>query len=350
MTSSTNKASTQPLPGLPEGEFSDWLARVCPQLDGPVRSTQITGGRSNLTYRVDVGPRALVVRRPPLGHVLPTAHDMVREYTVLTALAGTDVPVPRPVALCHDDSVIGAPFYVMEFVPGVILRSAADLTRLGKTRTQTISTALVDTLVALQAIDPGAVGLADFGRPEGFLERQLRRWRAQLEESNCRRLPAAEVLHDMLMRRLPRDPVIRSGIVHGDYRLDNVLIDEHDDIQAVIDWEMATLGDPITDLAMLLVYGRLAHLPCGEPIADAPAAAGYLDEDQVIRRYEHGASLGLANLGFHVGLQAYKLAAIFEGLHFRHIHGQTVGPGFEHVQDATEPVLELGLNAMKELA
>ncbi|CAM5580857.1 hypothetical protein STANM309S_02782 [Streptomyces tanashiensis] len=240
--------SSAPPPGLDPEQLRRFLDRERPGLvSGPLEARLIEGGRSNLTYVVSDGTGRWVVRRPPLGHVLATAHDMRREHRVISALHATDVPVPGTVLLCEDESVLGAPFYVMEFVDGTPYRSARQLAPLGPERTRAAVLGLVDTLVDLHAVDPAAVGLGDFGRPEGFLDRQLRRWGKQLDASRGRELPGIEELHAALGRALPASPP--PTVIHGDYRLDNVLVGEDDRIRAVLDWEMSTLGDPLTDSA-----------------------------------------------------------------------------------------------------
>ncbi|MCP2279659.1 phosphotransferase family protein [Nocardia amikacinitolerans] len=334
------------LPGLDLDRLSTWLHGQVP-VAGALRGTVIAGGKSNLTYEVTDGVTRWIVRRPPLGHVLATAHDMAREYRVMAALRDTDVPVPAMYALCQDDTVVGAPFYVMERVEGTPYRTAAELAELGPERTQAISTRLVDTLAALHAVDPAAVGLADFGRPEGFLARQVNRWKKQLDASYTRDLPAAVELHARLAADVPAEST--AGIVHGDYRLDNVLIDAGDRAAAVIDWEMATLGDPLTDLALMIVYGRLAAEPTAEVgVADASTAPGFLTESEIIARYTARSERDMSRFGFYLGRAAFKLAAILEGVHYRYLHGQTVGEGFAHVGAAVEPLLESGLTALKE--
>jgi aminoglycoside phosphotransferase (APT) family kinase protein len=234
----------------------------------------------------------------------------------------------------------------MEKVDGVPYRSAAELERLGPDRTRAISERLVDTLVALHEVEPAAVGLADFGRPEGFLARQVGRWRKQMEASYHRDLPAADELHARLAASVPPDGA--AGIVHGDYRLDNVLVGaESDRINAVVDWEMATLGDPLTDLALMLLYQRLAAFG-GGTVSDVSTAPGYLDESEILVRYDAGSHRDLGRFGFYLGLAAYKLAAILEGIHYRYLQGQTVGEGFDTIGDAIHPLLEAGLQALKE--
>lgn len=335
------------VPGLDLDRFGHWLRATLPGVGTDLGATLIAGGKSNLTYTVTDGASSWIVRRPPLGHVLATAHDMAREYRVMAALAPTSVPVPAMYGLCEDTDVLGAPFYVMERVEGTPYRDAAALAELGPERTQRISAALVDTLADLHAVDPAAVGLADFGRPEGFLERQVRRWKQQLDASHTRDLPLATELHARLAADVPVESA--AGIVHGDYRLDNVLVDDSDRLAAVIDWEMATLGDPLTDLALMVVYGRLAALPNGKvAVADASLAPGFLAEDEIIARYTARSDRDMSRFGFYLGLAAFKLAAILEGIHFRYLRGQTVGEGFDVIGSAIEPLLETGLTALKE--
>ncbi|WP_280232774.1 phosphotransferase family protein [Nocardia cyriacigeorgica] len=339
--------TTTELPGMDLGRFSTWLRDRLPMTGEALSGTVIAGGKSNLTYQVSDGTTRWIVRRPPLGHVLATAHDMAREYRVMAALRPTDVPVPAMYALCQDDTVLGAPFYVMEHVEGTPYRTAAELAELGPERTRAISARLIDTLAALHAVDPAAVGLSDFGRPEGFLIRQVNRWKQQLDASYTRDLPAAVELHTRLAAAVPTEST--AGIVHGDYRLDNVLFDHQDRPAAVIDWEMATLGDPLTDLALMIVYGRLAAEPITEVrVADASTAPGFLTEAEIIARYTERSDRDMSRFGFYLGLAAFKLAAILEGVHYRYLHGQTVGEGFAHVGDAVEPLLESGLTALKE--
>ncbi|TNM38475.1 phosphotransferase family protein [Nocardioides albidus] len=309
-------------------------------------SRLLAGGRSNLTYEISDGSHTWVLRRPPLGHVLETAHDMGREYRVLEALRGSAVPVPQAIRLCSTAEVLGAPFYLMSLVDGVALRTAAEMEERGPERTRAISLGVVDTLVALHAVVPSEVGLGDFGRPEGYLERQVRRWQKQLDSSLSRPLPAAAVLHQRLLRRVPVQSA--PGIVHGDYRLDNVLVDDQDRIAAVLDWEMATLGDPLMDLAVMAVYGRLGQEYTSPVISDVVNARGHVSEAEALERYAAGSGRDLTNLSFHLGLAAFKLAVILEGIHFRYVHGQTVGDGFEHIGAAVEPLLQLGLDAMEE--
>ena len=263
------------LPGLDLDAFRRWYDGERPgEIAGDLSGELIAGGKSNLTYVVTDGTSDWIVRRPPLGHVQATAHDMGREFTAMSALAGTDVPVPAMYAHCADPDVLGAPFYVMERVDGVAMRRATELEARGPERTAAITTDLVDVLARLHAVDPDEVGLSEFGRPAGFLERQVRRWGQQLEGSKTQDRPAAEELHRRLTDAAPAvgaDPSAL-GIVHGDYRLDNCLVGDDDRIHAVVDWEMATLGDTRTDLALMLVYETLGRSDAGELVSDVATA------------------------------------------------------------------------------
>jgi aminoglycoside phosphotransferase (APT) family kinase protein len=334
-------------PGLDLAGLRSWFARVIPgALARSLSARLIAGGKSNLTYEVSDGSHSWVLRRPPLGHVLATAHDMAREFRIMRALQGSDVPVPRMYALNEDASLIGAPFFVMEYVAGTSYRHAWQLAALGPIRTRAISARLIEALAALHQVDPATVGLADFGRPDGFLARQIRRWKKQLDASCSRELPGVEQLYARLLAHVPEQS--RPSIVHGDYRLDNVLFDEHDRAAAVIDWEMATLGDPMTDLALLVVYRRLAAQVAADAIADAPSGPGFLGEDEIIAAYADRTGCDPSRFGFYSALASFKLAAIAEGISYRHRHGQTIGPGFADVGEVTGRALQAGLASLQE--
>lgn len=337
--------------GLDLDALSGWLAREAPGLlDGPLSADLITGGKSNLTYAVSDGRTEVVVRRPPLGHVLATAHDMGREHRVMSALAGTAVPVPATYGHCEDPEVIGAPFYVMERVGGTPFARASQIEPLGPERTATIVGRMVDVLADLHAVDPAAVGLGDFGRPEGYLERQVRRWKKQLAASHSREIPRMDELVAKLERELPSGG--DGTIVHGDYRLDNVLVDDSpeggDRVTAVLDWEMSTLGDPLTDVALLLAYQQLGEVaPQGGTavVTDVARAPGYPSRDDVLQRYAERSGRDVSDIDFHVALAFFKLAVILEGIHYRHTHGQTLGDGFEGIGDYIGPLVEMGLQS-----
>jgi aminoglycoside phosphotransferase (APT) family kinase protein len=337
--------------GLDLIALEGWLEREHPELaSGPLSASLIAGGKSNLTYTVSDGKREYVVRRPPLGHVLATAHDMGREYTVMAALAPTDVPVPQMLAHCEDTEVIGAPFYVMAKVDGTPYSRAAQLEALGPERTRLLSERMVDTLVTLHDVDYAEVGLADFGRPDGYLQRQIARWTTQLDASRSRDLPGMDDLVSRLEATVPASS--DATVVHGDFRLDNLLCDDADHVAAVLDWEMSTLGDPLTDVAVLLAYQQLAEVapPAREGAAlvtDAPLAPGYLSRDELLERYASRSGRDVSQMGFHLGLAFFKLAVILEGIHFRHSQGQTVGAGFDGIGDMIGPLIAAGRAASR---
>ncbi|MFI8828024.1 phosphotransferase family protein [Streptomyces sp. NPDC053431] len=344
MSSPAQPAS--PPPGLDPERLRRHLDRERPGLvTGPLQARLIEGGRSNLTYAVTDGTGRWVVRRPPLGHVLATAHDMKREHRVIRALHTTPVPVPEVITLCEDESVLGAPFYVMDFVEGTPYRSAAELAPLGAERTRAAVLGLVDTLVDLHAVDPAAVGLADFGRPEGFLDRQLRRWGKQLAASRGRELPGIDELHAALGRGLPDSPA--ATVVHGDYRLDNVLIGPDDRIKAVLDWEMSTLGDPLTDLGLLVMYSTPLDLP-NSPISTTASAAGHPSSAELIERYAARSGRDTGALSWYTAFAWFKLAVILEGIHYRYTLGQTVGAGFDRIGELVPVFIEHGLTTLQE--
>ncbi|MEU6525924.1 phosphotransferase family protein [Streptomyces sp. NPDC046924] len=334
-------------PGLDLDRLSALLERERPGLvNGPLSGRLIEGGRSNLTYALSDGTARWVVRRPPLGHVLATAHDMRREHRVISALHPTAVPVPRTELLCEDEEVLGAPFYVMEFVDGVPYRTADQLAPLGPERTRRAVLGLVDTLVDLHAVDPGEVGLADFGRPEGFLDRQLRRWGKQLDASRDRELAGIDELHAALGRRLPRSPA--PAVVHGDYRLDNVLIGEDDDaIKAILDWEMSTLGDPLTDLGLLVMYSMPLAMP-DSPVSTTAEAPGHPAPAELIERYAARSGRDVSAVSWYTAFAWFKLAVILEGIHYRYTLGQTVGRGFDRIGDLVPVFIEHGLTTLQE--
>lgn len=338
--------SASPPPGLDPERLRGHLDRERPGLvGGPLSARLIEGGRSNLTYLVDDGAQHWVVRRPPLGHVLATAHDMKREFRVISALYPTAVPVPEPLLLCEDPDVLGAPFYLMEYVTGTPYRTAEQLAPLGPDRTRATLLGLVDTLVELHAVDPSAVGLADFGRPEGFLDRQLRRWGKQLDASRNRDLPGVDELHASLGRSLPNSPA--PTVIHGDYRLDNVLIGDDDRIKAVLDWEMSTLGDPLTDLGLLVMYSAPLEIT-GSPISTTAGAAGHPDPAELVARYAAGSGRDTSSIAWYTAFAWFKLAVILEGIHYRYTLGQTVGGGFERIGDLVPVFIEHGLTTLQE--
>jgi aminoglycoside phosphotransferase (APT) family kinase protein len=291
----------------------------------------VAGGKSNLTYVLGDGRSQWVLRRPPLGHVLETAHDMAREYRVMAALEGTDVPVPHMVTLCEDPAVLGAPFYVMSFVEGTVHRTEEQLAAVSPAAAERLADDLVDVLARLHAIDPAAVGLGDLGRPDGYLERQVRRWGKQLASSRSREVPGLDALGAHLARSVPVSR--RSGLVHGDYKLDNVVVaPSGGGIVAVLDWEMATLGDPLMDLVNVLGWWDGIRDTNGTPTSAAPSDLPAFPPSGHLRdRYATATDADLTDLPWYTGLFCYKLAAIFEGIYFRETQGMTVGEGFDEL-------------------
>jgi aminoglycoside phosphotransferase (APT) family kinase protein len=338
-------------PGIDCARVAAWLAPLVGGLAGRLCAELIEGGRSNLTYVIADATRSWVLRRPPLAHVLPTAHDMAREHRVLSALEETDIPVPLTVGLCTDAGVLGVPFYVMERVAGFTIRDTYPdgLPDTAAARAA-MSRSLVRTLAALHAVDPEAVGLGQFGKPAGYLERQLRRWWSQWEMSRTRELPAMDALRAALERRLPEQTA--AGIVHGDYRLDNVLIGPDDParIAAILDWEMCTIGDPLADLGLLLVYwadrtddSRSLAAYALSPITTQP---GFLGRDELVAEYARLTPRPLVHLDWYWALGFYKLAIVAEGIHARYVMGMTVGEGFELMGPRVPHLVEQGLERL----
>ncbi|WP_433463484.1 phosphotransferase family protein [Spirillospora sp. CA-128828] len=339
------------VPGIDVPRLAAWLARELPGSGRIGAIDLIAGGRSNLTYGITLdGDRRVVLRRPPLGHVLPTAHDMGREYRVLSALgSGTSVPVPRTLAFCDDEEVIGARFYLMDFVEGRVLRTREDAADITPGQARGLSEALAAALAAIHTVDVKAVGLGDFGRPSGYMERQLNRWGKQWDGSqqairatgNTHDLPEYDRLVARLAERLPADAPAR--LVHGDFRLDNALarLEPRPEIAAVVDWEMSTLGDPLSDLGLTLVYWAEAtddqELPVGATITAAP---GFFGRREFTERYAALTGFDLADLDFYVAFACFKLAVILEGIHARYLQNATVGEGFDQIGGGVPLLLE----------
>jgi aminoglycoside phosphotransferase (APT) family kinase protein len=304
----------------------------------------IAGGRSNLTYLVTAGDKELVLRRPPLGHVLPTAHDMQREFKVISALGPTDVPVPDAIHLCTDLDVLGVSFYVMERCHGHIIRSKfPDGFAPEPEDKRKVGEGLVDALVELHAVDWQGVGLGEFGRPDGFMERQIRRWAQQWESSVTRPLPMMDEVITRLKERLPRSH--EPTIVHGDFRLDNAILDaDHlGRIRAILDWEMSTIGDPLADLGLMLVYWPQesdsdAYRQAFSTIT-ATAVPGFPSRSDVIERYQEKSGRDTSDVYFYWAFGFFKLAVILEGIHARFLQGKTLGAGFEGIGDRVPPLV-----------
>jgi aminoglycoside phosphotransferase (APT) family kinase protein len=308
-----------PIPGVDAAPVTAWFAEHT-DARAPLSFELIAGGRSNLTFRVtDATGRRWVLRRPPLGHVLATAHDMAREHRIITALAPTDVPVAPAVGLCTDEAVNGAPFYVMDFVDGIIVRDGSVAQQLTVDQRAAAGRSVAETLARIHAVDPDAVGLGDLGRKEGYIERQLKRWNGQFEQARSREVPEVSEAHRRLAGTVPEQGP--AAIVHGDYRLDNCMIDEAGDVIAVLDWEICTLGDPLADLGLLMVYWTEAD----DPIAALPGAAttyeGFPTRAELVATYEAAGGRAVGDLDYYVAFGYWKLACILEGVFTRYQAG-----------------------------
>jgi len=322
MTDASLPAPTGAVPdGIDAAGVTAWLEAHAGDVVPPLTFSLIAGGRSNLTYTVtDSAGQRFVLRRPPLGPLLPSAHDMGREHRIMSALGGSPVPVPPVVGLCTDEAVTGAPFYVMRFVDGLILRDEPTARSVPETLRAAAADSLVDVLAALHGLDPAAVGLGDLGRHDGYVERTLRRWRGQWEKSKTREVPVVDEVAERLAAAIP--PAASTSIVHGDYRLDNVIVSPADgSVQAVLDWELCTLGDPLADVGMLLVYWTEP----GDEISAlswAPTtAAGMPGRKDVAARYAAVSGRDLSDIDYYVALGYWKIAVILEGVYARYASG-----------------------------
>jgi aminoglycoside phosphotransferase (APT) family kinase protein len=335
------------LDGLDLVALDEHLRSIDIPRSGELRGELISGGRSNLTFLVFDDASKWVLRRPPLHGLTPSAHDMAREYKVVAALEGSSVPVAHAVTMRNDDSVLGAPFQMVDFVPGRIVRHAADLEALGDQATiNACVDALIKVLADLHAIDPESVGLGDFGKPTGYLERQVKRWGGQWDLVKTEDDPRdADVkrLHAALGERIPAQS--RSAIVHGDYRIDNTMLDEVDatKVRAVLDWEMSTLGDPLSDAALMCVYRH----PMFDMVHEAAAWASPLmpSADELAHRYSLAADQPLAHWDFYMALAYFKLAIIAAGIQYR----DRMAGGSEYgvkLGEAIPPLIGMGLDAM----
>ena len=328
--------------GIDRAGIEAWFERNVDGVELPLSFERISGGHSNLTYGVsDAAEGRWALRRPPLGKRLGSAHDMAREHKVVSALGPTPVPVAPVVGLCEDDAVNGAPFYAMEFVEGPILRGLAEAEAFPEeSQRRAIGERVADTLVEIHAVDPDAVGLGDLGRKEDYVARQLHRWQGQWEKSKTRELPVIDAVHERLAARIPEQGP--ATIVHGDYRLDNMILTATGEVAAVVDWELCTLGDPLADVGLLMVYWPERG---DEPIAlgqPANLAAGFPTNAELRERYAERSGRDLSQLDFFVALGYWKLAVILEGVYARYAAGQygKVDPGIEHFARLVERLAE----------
>lgn len=342
------------VPGIDVERFAAWARVALPDL-GPLRQVSLlSGGHSNLNMLLVFDAQALVLRRPPLGHIMASAHDMEREYRVLAALSGASVPVPRALHF-HGAEVevtgVESPFLLMEFVAASALGSAAD--NAGKSATQLgeASIDLARVLAKLHNLDPYSIGLERFGRAPGYLERQLNRWAEQLEASRSRDTP----LLDKLIKAIPSPPEgATASLVHGDFKINNALIvftPESAKVGAVLDWEMATIGDPFADLGMFGTYWEMASAhPAIAAGFETPVdfAAGYPDFSTLLEVYAAHSRQTLPDMRWYRAFAAMKIGVITESLNYRHHIGAARGSGFELMAAMTEPIAQIGLEALAE--
>lgn len=321
-------AEGQP-PGINRAAVTGWLAEHVEGLRPPMEFSLISGGRSNLTYRLtDASGAVRALRRPPTGGVLSTAHDMSREWRFIGALADTTVPVPRPFAFCADTEVTGAPFYVMDFVDGVVLADAHTARPLPEHARYTAGLDTVDVLIALHRVDPDVVGLGDVARREGYLARQLKRWQRQVHQSGAPNLALLDEVHDALAAHIPPQ---RDGIVHGDFRPGNLCYTAEGRVAAVFDWELATLGDPLADLGWLLSTWV-------DPADDRPPTTpgpntepGFPSRTELAQRYAHATGVDTSELPYYVAFARWRSACIGAGVLARYRAG-VMGEDDTHVQ------------------
>jgi len=319
--------------GIEHGPVEDWFRERVADIEPPLDYEKIFGGLSNLTYLVsDQGGSRWVLRRPPLGQRLGSAHDMGREVRVVTGLAETPVPVPPVIGFCEDESVTGAPFYVMEFVEGPVLRTPEQAALFpDPAQRKRLGEGLIETMVKIHGVDPDKVGLGDLGRRDGYVERQLKRWSGQWDKSKTRELEVVETVHQSLLKAIPEQT--ETTIVHGDYRLDNVIYSPLGEVAAVVDWELCTLGDPLADLGLLMVYWVE---PDDKPIPffrPATIEPGFSTRDEIAACYAEVSGRDISNLDFFVAMGYWKLAIILEGVLARFKKGQY---GKESSQDTSE--------------
>jgi aminoglycoside phosphotransferase (APT) family kinase protein len=320
-----------------------YLAQTGVPLAGSITTRLVGGGKSNLTFRVTDGWHHWVLRRPPLGSYHPGAHDVAREHTVMAALAETAVPVPTMVLRCDDATVIGAPFYLMKHVDGTVLRTREQVAGLSPVVRRELSRSMINTLADLHQLDYDKVGLSGLGRPMGYLERQLDRWHRQYHSVADRAAAQVDVIAETLNRGMPQSP--QTSVVHGDYRIDNVIVgpSNHAHIAAVLDWEMATLGDPLADLATFVMFWDEPGRPFNPITAGLTAFDGFRSKAEVIESYATRRALPeqmLDSLDWYLAFAKFKLAVILEQIHVRHMAGQTPEKGFEGVASMVDELLD----------
>jgi aminoglycoside phosphotransferase (APT) family kinase protein len=318
--------------GIDGEKVSAWLIENVAGLQAPFSYELIAGGRSNLTFLVrDGGGRRVVLRRPPISHVLASAHDMGREHRIISALRPTPVPVPEALGFCSDEAVNGRPFYVMGFVEGYILRDPR-LTQevLTEDLRRVAGEDLVDVMVAMHQVDVDAVGLGDLARRDAYIERQLKRWHGQFQQSQAqeeaggfgRPAPIVDEVYDTLLARVP--PQHGTALVHGDYRLDNTMMGADGRVKAVLDWELCTLGEPLADLGTLHVYWA-DRTDAGGPVPSTTALPGFPTKADLASRYAATSGRDISDLPYYVAFAYWRLACILEGVYARYAAGAMGG-------------------------
>jgi len=334
--------------GINPEPVTAWMVEHIGGVTAPLRFERVAGGHSCLTYLVDdQADRRYVLRRPPIGHVLATAHDVAREHKIISALADSDVPVAPALGLCTDVAVNDAPFYIMGFVDGLVLHSAEQARELSVEARRHAGEHLVDILVALHAVDIDAVGLGDLSKRTDYLGRQLRRWTAQWEGSKTRELPGMERLQQWLIDNQPADPDAR--IVHGDFRLGNCIHAPDGTILAMLDWELCTLGDPMADVSYLMrSWAEGSDAP--RAATDPPSrAAGFPTREEIVERYAARSGRDLDDLSYWMAFNAWRSSCIVQGVYHRYITGKMAARGDENV-DGFERSVEEGMLAGLEAA
>lgn len=336
--------------GLDLEALSRHLPSVGVPTGGPLRAELVNGGRSNLTYRITDEVSRWILRRPPLGPVMPGTHDMSREFRVLDALKPTVVPVPEVVLLCRETSVLGAPFYLMEEVDGTVLRTTEQIEAMSPDERQRLSAALVDTFTDLHLLDYREIGLANLGRPAGYLDRQLERWVRQYHTIEVRALPQVDRIAAALRAAVPRNDL--AALIHGDYRLDNVMVDAQSSssLAAVLDWEMATVGDPLADLATMVMFWDEPDQPFNPISGGLTARPGFFSRDMVIERYVARMGLKLDDVDWYLVFARFRLAVILEQIHARGLAGSAPDPGHVGVGDMVPQLLERALSDIDDSA
>lgn len=335
---------TEAPPGINYATLLPWFNANVEEVKS-LEATVVGHGRSNITYRLDSGDgRSWVLRRPPLSHVQASAHDMGREFRIISALLPTGFPVPKPYALCTDTEVLGAQFYIMEYVDGFIAVDPAEMAkRHDEASRKRIGEELVDVLVRLHSFKPEEIGLSDFGKPQGYLERQVRRFSEQLEAIRYRETPELDELSKRLQASIPAER--HAGIVHGDYRLDNAILDDEGHLIAVLDWEMCTLGDSLADLGLLQMYwGNPTSAQVSVGSSAVMSLPGFPTWEEAAARYEEASGESLSGLDFYTVLAHFKLGVILENMYKRFLGGGTVGTGFEIIG---QQAVVLGKNGLR---